>query len=76
LGGGSVSSGGGSTPATPGGGSVPQVGFQNSGENQIASTINQNQQAQPPIQTFVVSSEITTAQALDRNKINANSLGG
>jgi hypothetical protein len=75
-GGGSVSSGGGSTPATPSGGSVPQVGFQNSGENQIASTINQNQQAQPPIQAFVVSSEVTTAQALDRNKINANSLGG
>lgn len=75
-GGGSVSSGGGSGISAPSGGSVPQVGFQNSGENQIASTINQNQQAQPPIQAFVVSSEVTTSQALDRNKINANSLGG
>lgn len=75
LGGGGASSGG-STPSTLSGGSVPQVNFQNSSANQIATTIQANQQAQPPIQAFVVSSEVTTAQSLDRNKINANSLGG
>lgn len=76
-GGGSASGGGGGSVADgPTGGSVPQVGFQNSGENQIATTIANNQNEQPPIKAFVVSSDVTTAQNLDRNKINANSLGG
>lgn len=72
--------GGGSSTSLPnsgGGGqsSTPTVGFQTSSENQIATTINQTQQEQPPIKAFVVSAEVSTAQAIDRNKITANSLG-
>lgn len=69
---------GGSTPAATsapsgaggiGGGSSPAsfnvVG--NTGINQLAEGLgNQNQ---PPIQAFVVGSEVTTQQSLDRNKI-------
>jgi len=77
LGGGS--SGGSSTslPSGSGGGqsATPTVGFQTSSENQIATTISNNQQEQPPIKAFVVSSDVSTAQAIDRNKITANSLG-
>jgi len=39
-----------------------------SGTNQLAETIN-NQQKQDPIQAFVVSTEVSNAQALDRNRI-------
>jgi len=82
LGCGSTGGGGGggsstSLPNSGGGGqsSTPTVGFQTSSENQIATTINQTQQEQPPIKAFVVSAEVSTAQAIDRNKITANSLG-
>lgn len=76
LQGGSVSAegGGASAPSTPSmGSSVPQVQFQASAENNIATTIAANTNAQPPIQAFVVSTEVSTAQALDRKKISANS---
>jgi len=76
LQGGSVSAGGGGASAlsTPSmGSSVPQVQFQASAENNIATTIAANTNAQPPIQAFVVSTEVSTAQALDRKKISANS---
>lgn len=59
----------GSTPST----AAPQVGFQASAENNIATTIAANTNAQPPVQAFVVSTEVTTAQALDRKKVSANS---
>jgi hypothetical protein len=73
-GGGSGGSGGASgAPATPRGGAAPQVGFQNSQENQIGTTLAGNINEQPPVQAYVVSSEVTTAQSLDRNRINANS---
>lgn len=52
---------------------APQVGFQASAENNIATTIAANTNAQPPVQAFVVSTEVTTAQALDRKKVSANS---
>ena len=71
--GGGGAGGGGSVPATPRGGAAPQVGFQNSQENQIGTTLAGNINEQPPVQAYVVSSEVTTAQSLDRNRINANS---
>ena len=71
-GGGGGATGGGATGAS----ASPTVGFQTSSENQIATTIASNQQEQPPIKAFVVSTEVSTAQAIDRNKVTANSLGG
>ena len=71
-GGGGGATGGGATGAS----ASPTVGFQTSSENQIATTIASNQQEQPPIKAFVVSTEVSTAQAIDRNKITSNSLGG
>ena len=78
LQGGSVSSsggGGGSAPSSTPimSSAAPQVGFQASAENNIATTIAANTNAQPPVQAFVVSTEVTTAQALDRKKVSANS---
>lgn len=63
-GGGSTGGGGG----TSGGGSIPSVSpsfnvVGNSGMNQLA------QIQQTPVQAFVVSGEVTSAQALDRNRI-------
>jgi len=82
----SISSGGKSAPSggaasggrSGGGGSAasatPQVAFQASSENQIGNTVANNLNAQPPIQAFVVSKEVSDAQQLDNNKINSNSL--
>lgn len=68
-GGGSV----GSAPTFPSGGSAPQVGFQSSSENQIATAVTDRNADAPPIQTYVVASSVTTAQSLDRNRIDSNS---
>jgi hypothetical protein len=57
----------------PRGGQEPQVGFQNSSENQIANTINRSQEEMPPIQTYVVSQEVTNNQQIDRNRQASNS---
>jgi hypothetical protein len=43
-----------------------------SGINQIAQVVNQSQQ---PIKAYVVSSEISSQQSLDRNKVMSASLG-
>ena len=77
LGGGGSDGGGGavSTPAGSAGGSAaPQVGFQSSNANQIATTIADNTNKQEPVKAFVVANEVTTAQSLNRNKIDANSI--
>ena len=59
-----------SLPTTPAVQSLPPafniVGA--SGTNQLASAIGE--QSQQPVQAFVVSSEVTTAQELDRNIID------
>lgn len=65
--GGGVSAGGGSSAPTP---QFNVVG--NSGVNQIAQTLG-NQQ---PVQAYVVANNVTTAQSLDRNIINNATLGG
>jgi len=67
------SAGGGGSSAPTGASATPQVAFQASSENQIASTIAKNTNEQPPIKAFVVSKEVTTAQSLDRNKLDSNS---
>jgi hypothetical protein len=72
-GGGSAGSASGNTQQMPSGGNAPQVDFQSSSENQIATTIATNTNDAPPVQAYVVSSEVTTAQALDRNRIDGNS---
>ena len=65
--------GGGSVPS--GGGGISQPSFNvvgTSGVNQIADTLNQEQQ---PIQAFVVGSNVTTQQALDRNIVDTATIG-
>jgi len=71
--------GGGSTPSgspSPAPLSIPPafniVGA--SGTNQLADAIGG--QSQQPVQAFVVSSEVTTSQELDRNIIDEASIGG
>lgn len=70
--------GAGATPAAPVIPATPQAApsfnvVGTSGTNQIAQSIsNQNQQ---PIQAFVVSTDITTQQELDRNKQETASFG-
>jgi hypothetical protein len=69
--GGSSSGGGGSAPT---GGGAPAPSFNvvgNSGVNQIAQTLG-NQQ---PVQAYVVANNVTTAQSLDRNIVQNASLG-
>jgi hypothetical protein len=69
--GGSSGGGGGSAPR---GGGAPPPQFNvvgNSGVNQIAETLG----AQQPVQAYVVASNVTTQQSLDRNIVNNASLG-
>ncbi len=77
--GGSVSGGGGggasSPPSVGGGGSSQPASFNvvgNTGVNQLAETLGN--QGQQPIQAFVVGSEVTTQQSLDRNKVETATL--
>ena len=46
----------------------------NSGVNQLAETLGN--QGQQPIQAFVVGSEVTTQQSLDRNKVEEYAKSG
>ena len=69
-GGGAPSAGGSSIPA----GAQPSVNFVASNENQIANSINANEQNKEPIKAYVVSKEVTTAQELDRNIINSTTI--
>lgn len=73
LGGGSAGTAAQTGTLTQGASAAPQVSFQSSSENQIANTLAGVQQDQPPIQAYVVAKDVTTAQALDRNKVNSNS---
>lgn len=67
------SAGGGSAsaPSAPQAPSFNVVG--NSGANQIAQTIGM--QSQSPIKAYVVSKDVTTQQALDRNIVKSATLG-
>jgi hypothetical protein len=69
--GGSSGGGGGSAP-TGGGAPAPQFNVVgNSGVNQIAQTLG----SQQPVQAYVVASNVTTQQSLDRNIVANASLG-
>ena len=71
VGGGSASGAGGAN-APSGGAPAPKFNVVgNSGVNQIAQTLGQQQ----PIQAYVVANNVTTQQALDRNIVNNASLG-
>jgi hypothetical protein len=71
--------GGGSAPsmsaAAGGGSTAPQFNVVgNSGVNQLANVMN-TQEQQAPIKTYVVSSDVTSSQSLDRNIIQSATLG-
>ena len=72
--GGGASTGGGSIGAAPSPASVPNPANFNvvgdSGTNQLAESLGQ----QPPVQAYVVGSEVTTQQSLDRNKVETASI--
>lgn len=79
ISGGASTGGGGGAPAA-GGAAQAAPAFNvigNSGVNQLAQTVAQQgaNQAQQPIQAYVVSNQVTTAQALDRNVITNASMG-
>jgi hypothetical protein len=65
---GSAPAAGGAAPAAP---SFNVVG--NSGTNQLAQVMNQ--QGMPPVQAYVVASNVTSAQSLNRNIVNNATLG-
>jgi hypothetical protein len=65
--------GGGSAPSMPSASAPSFNVVGTSGANQIAQTIGQ--QAQSPIKAYVVSQDVTTQQALDRNIVKSASLG-
>ena len=68
-----ASSGGGG--GASGGGSAPAPSFnlvQGTGANQVANTIANKET--PVVKAVVVSSEVTSAQAADRNKIDESSI--
>jgi hypothetical protein len=76
----STSGGGGGASMSGGGGSVPSAPSAAPIFNTIgASPVNQLTRAlgdQPPVQAFVVGSQVTSQQSLDRNIIQNASLGG
>jgi hypothetical protein len=65
---GSAPAGGGSAPAAP---SFNVVGA--SGTNQLAQVMNNK--GMPPVQAYVVASNVTSAQSLNRNIVNNATLG-
>lgn len=67
----SAPSGGGSAPSTPSAPSFNVVGA--APENQLAETIGQ--QEQKPVKAFVVSQEVSSQQALDRNIESSAAIG-
>lgn len=68
------STGGGVEMSGPSGGAAPQFNVVGtSGINQIAQTINAKDNQ--PVKAFVVASEVTSQQSLDRNRVATASLG-
>lgn len=74
LGGGGNAGSSSGVPSGGSGGGAPAPSFNvvgNSGVNQIAQTLG----SQQPVQAYVVASNVTTQQSLDRNIVNNASLG-
>lgn len=66
----------GSAPSMSSAGATPNVSFVSSSENQIANSVTgaMNNSNQEPIKAYVVSGDVSSSQALERNKIESNSL--
>ncbi len=74
LGGGSAPSGGSASGGSSGGGAAPAFNVVGaSATNQLAQTIGQKEQQ--PLKAYVVAGDITTAQSLEKNIIQAASIG-
>ena len=74
MGGGGAPSSSGVGGATGGGAAAPQFNVVGaSSTNQLAQTISSKEQQ--PLRTYVVSSDVSTAQSLDRNIIQSASIG-
>ena len=63
-------------PSVRGASATPQTGFQASSENQIATSISNNQQDAPVIKAYVVAQDMTDQQAKDKKLVSDNSFGG
>jgi len=72
-GGGSAPSGGGAGGSAPAPPEFNVVG--NGGANQLAQTITETNKNAAPVQAYVVSGEVSTAQSLDRNRVSNASMG-
>jgi len=72
-GGGSAPSGGGAGGSAPAPPEFNVVG--NGGANQLAQTITETNKNAAPVQAYVVSGEVSTAQSLDRNRVTNASMG-
>lgn len=72
-GGGSAPSGGGAGGSAPAPPEFNVVG--NGGANQLAQTITETNKNAAPVQAYVVSGEVSSAQSLDRNKVANASMG-
>lgn len=68
--------GGGAPSAAAGASATPNVQFVSSSENQIANSVTgaMNNSNQEPIKAYVVAGDVSSAQSLERNAINNNSL--
>jgi hypothetical protein len=73
LGGGSAGSAPNMGGARGGASARPEVGFQASSENQIATSIADNTNEMPPVEAFVVESQVTSKQAAARKRVENNS---
>jgi len=73
LGGGGGASGGGGGGARAAA-AAPNVSFVSSNENQLAGAIARQTGETPPIKAYVVTSEVTTGQSLDRNLVESTSI--
>jgi len=70
---------GGGTPSTGGGGNVPTAPTMSAPQFNVVGQSGVNQLAslnQQPIQAYVVSGQVTSQQALDRNRLANATLGG
>lgn len=67
-------SGGGSMPSAPGAAAAPSFNVVgNGGANQLAQVMSDK--GMPPVQAYVVASNVTSAQSLNRNIVNNATLG-
>lgn len=74
LGGGSAQGGGMPSAGPQAMSGDPQTGFQSPGASQVGNSISQAQNPTEPVRAYVVSSEITTQQSLDRTIRDSNSI--